>query len=216
MVFALSCPIGPAFATQLSGSLVTKGLQGLQGFLFFDFIGAVPVPPGPDNTVQLDFPFGGDGIVNGSSFTGNVAGTGPWIFSLGPTFFPFNEVQVDYTFGTLLTFSFTTSDVPPPLDSPQAFSLSVEYVDPDTGALVPLITSDLCGNALFSYTIGLGADALQVCQPTEVTDVSITVAQAPEPSSLALFAIGVVALAWRQMTRLASTRLRRIPISLRS
>jgi len=202
MLFALSCPI--ASATQLSGSFDTTGLQGLQGLLFFDFTGFVP--PGPDNFVTLDFPFGGNGHVNNTSTMGDVTGNGPWTLRLTASF---SEVAVDYTFGTLFTFSFMTSDLVPPPDFPQAFSLSVEYIDPDTGDTVPLDTGDLCGGALFSYTIGLGQDALQVCQPTNVSDVSITVASVPEPNSIALLAVGIVALAWRRMARPRPSRLRR-------
>jgi hypothetical protein len=204
VVFALSCPIGPASATQLSGSLVTTGLQGLHGFLYFDFIGFVP--PGPDNFATLDFPFGGDGMVNGTSTTGDVTGSGPWTLRLVAAFF--SEVAVDYTFGTLFTFSFTTSDLVPPPDSPQAFSLSAAYIDPVTGDPVPLDTGDLCGGALFSYSIGQGQDALQICQPINVSDVSISVSQAPEPSPLALLAVAFLAVAWQRMISSAAARAR--------
>jgi len=186
VVFALWCSIGCAGATLFNVSMNTSGLNGITGLLVFDYIDGGP----PDNFVNL----------------GPVAGNGPYQF--GPDF---GEVQISFTFGSLLTFSFTTTDKPPDGGSnPDSFSF---FILDASGQDFLVTTSDLTGsNALFVYAIGVGPDGLAVYTPDQA-GVSIQVAAAPEPGSLALLAIAFAALGWlspvrsRRRLRLSATAL---------
>lgn len=222
IVFALSCPIGRALATSLSVSLGTSGLTGTQGVLIFDFIGFAP----PPNSVSLSAL--GGGTVDATAVTmGSVTGTEltGWQFDSSDGFF-FDELQVAFTFGSALSFSFTTTDTF--VDTlPADFSFSIFNCNPQPDTCIPvplaggipLVITDGPGDALFDYTLGEAPDGLNVYDISGPDGVTITVTpatQAPEPGSLALLAVGLVVLGWRRMIRLASFRLRRLPISLRS
>ena len=87
-------------ATTIDVTIGSTLLNGLPAVLAFDFIGGGP----PDNTVTLSA-LVSDGILNSTSTTGNVTGSGPWNFSdAGGSFF--NELLVVFNpMGASLSFS---------------------------------------------------------------------------------------------------------------
>ena len=153
------------------------------------------------NMVTLS-PIASDGIQGPTSTTGNVSGTGPWLFS--DTEF-FNELLIDFDpLGTTMSFSFDTSGI---LGGgfPAAFTFFVLDPNPLDPLYPFLITTNGPGNALFEVDLnGSGADDLTVYTPdqegyfTQVTAVAV-----PEPGSVPLLAAGIVAFFLRRRFKLA-------------
>ena len=185
---------GGVHATAFVVTIDSTSLSGSTAVLAFDFIDGGP----PHNTVNLSTLIS-NGTQGSTSTIGNVTGTGPWTFSdAGNSFF--NELLVTFSqMGSALSFSFTTTDNAPDLGSfSDAFSFFILGID----LITPLITTDdpTGANALFLYSIGQGVQALNVYAP-EQTGFSIRVVpsqSAPEPGSLALLVVGVVALSMRK------------------
>jgi hypothetical protein len=185
---------GGVYATAFVVTIDSTSLSGSTAVLAFDFIDGGP----PHNTVNLSTLIS-NGTQGSTSTIGNVTGTGPWTFSdAGNSFF--NELLVTFSqMGSALSFSFTTTDNAPDLGSfSDAFSFFILGID----LITPLITTDdpTGANALFLYSIGQGVQALNVYAP-EQTGFSIRVVpsqSAPEPGSLALLVVGVVALSMRK------------------
>lgn len=183
-----------AFDVTISTGTLADGV----GVLAFDLIDGGP----PDNTVELgSITTDGPPPVDTMTF-GGVSGSGPWTFFSDPLSDPsisFSELQIIYdALGSTISFSFSTTDNPPNAGSnPDAFSLFL--LDPDTQ--LPLFTtSDLTGaDALFLFSFGSGAQGLEVFQSVGTSDgFSVQVIESsptnvPEPGSLALLAIGVIA-----------------------
>jgi len=177
---------------------VDTGLSGSPGILVFDFIDGGP----PDNSVILSA-IVSDGIQGSTSITGNVFGAGPWIFSdTGPSFF--NELQIPFNpMGSLLSYSFTTSDnLPDPGPFPDSFSFFIL----DTDGVTPLITTDdpTGANSIFLYSLGQGGQGLLV-YTADQTGFSIAVipqpSAVPEPGTLALLVVGIMALSARRHSK---------------
>jgi hypothetical protein len=170
-------------------------LSGSPGVLVFDFIDGGP----PDNSVLLSA-IVSDGIQGSTSITGNVSGAGPWTFSdTGPSFF--NELQIPFNpMGSLLSYSFTTSDN---LPDPGSLADSFSFFILDTDGVTPLITTDAPegANTLFQYSLGQGEQGLLV-YTADQTGFSIAVipqpSVVPEPDSLALLIVGFIALSARR------------------
>jgi hypothetical protein len=180
-------------ATTFNVVIDSSGFSGSSATLAFDFVDGGP----PSNTVVLS-PFTSDGTQGATSTTGSVSGTGPWTFS--DTSF-FSELLVSFgPLGTSLSFSFTTTDNPPdPASSPDSFSFFVL----DSSATFPLITTNAPGgsDALFEFdSTGLGATGLSVYTPESGYSIQVTAVAAPipEPGSLALVAVGLVAFFFRK------------------
>ena len=178
-------------ATVINVTIDSTFLNGSPAVLAFDFTDG----GSPDNTVTLSV-LTSNGTQGSPSSTGNVTGTGPWVFSdAGGSFF--NELLVPFTpMGTSLSFSFTTTDNPPtPPSFPDAFSMFVL----DSTASAPLITTDdsTGADALFVFSIGQGAAGLTVFAPDQ-RGFSITATpeqqSVPEPGPLALLSVGAMAL----------------------
>jgi hypothetical protein len=164
-------------------------LNGLPAVLAFDFIdGGTP----PDNSVTLSS-LTSDGVLDSTSTTGNVTGTGPWTFSdAGGSFF--NELLVAFNpMGTSLSFSFTTTDnAASPGGVPDAFSMFV--LDPTATSAV-ITTDDPTGaDALWVFNLGEGAKGIRTYAPDQAGfSVSAVPAQMPGPSPLALLLAGAAA-----------------------
>jgi|SRR5690348_192693 len=179
-----------ARATTIDVTIDSTSLSGQPAVLAFDFIDGGP----PANTVTLSA-LTSNGTLDSTSSTGNVSGSGPWIFSdAGPSFF--NELQVKFNpMGTSLSFSFTTTDNASSAGSlPDAFSL---YVLDSSGAL-PLITTDdpTGADALFLFNLGAAREHGGPFTPNEA-GFSITATPVPEPGSAALVLWGALGLAVR-------------------
>src|SRR5437660_10451333 len=69
-----SAPFG--HATTINVTINSTALNGVAAVLAFDFIDGGP----PDNTVTLSA-LTSNGTQDSTSTTGNVTGTGPWVFS---------------------------------------------------------------------------------------------------------------------------------------
>jgi len=205
LAVALLLGAGIARAGTFDVTINSPSLFGSPAVLVFDFTDGGP----PDNTVLLST-LTSNGTQGSTSIVGNIndlggTGIGPWTFSDAPV--PadpsnpssFNELQVTFgPMGSLVSFSFTTTDNPPDGGSfPDAFSFFI--LNPDQSFLVT--TDDPTGaNALFLYSIGQGADGLSVFT-ADLSEFSFTVTPAqaaPEPASLALLAAGLAALSTRR------------------
>jgi len=177
---------------------VDTGLSGNPGILVFDFIdGGLP-----DNSVILSA-IASDGTQGATSITGDVIGTGPWLFTdAGGSFF--NELQIPYNpMGSSFTYSFTTSDNPP---DPSFFADSFSFFILDTDGVTPLITTkDPTGaNSILLYSLGQGDQGLLVYAADQAgfsIDVVPILSVVPEPDSLALLIVGVIALFARRHSR---------------
>jgi hypothetical protein len=179
---AVNAWAGPTFNVTLD----TSFLNGLPAVLAFDFLDGGT----PSNSVTLS-PLTSDGAQDSTSITGDVSGSGPWIFNDSSLF---NELLVSFNpMGSFLSFSFTTTDNPPnPGPFPDAFSFFIVNTDLST-----LITTDepTGSNALFEYNLGEGANGLIVFTPDQ-TGISVLVTpvlSAPEPGSLALLTVALIA-----------------------
>lgn len=173
---------GPTFNVTVD----TTFLIGTPAVLAFDFIDGGP----PSNSVTLST-LGSDGTQGSQSTSGDVTGTGPWMLNDSSLF---NELLVSFNpMGSLLSFSFSTTDNPPNVGSfPDAFSFFILNTD-----LSFLITTNepTGSNALFEYNLGQGEGGLTVFAPDQ-QGVSILVTPtftAAEPASLALLAIALTA-----------------------
>jgi hypothetical protein len=170
-------------------------LSGNPGILVFDFIDGGP----PNNSVILSA-IVSDGTQGATSTAGDVTGSGPWLFTdAGGSFF--NELQIPFNpMGSSLTYSFTTSDNPP---DPSSFADSFSFFILDTDLVTPLITTnDPTGaNAIFQLSFGLGEQGLLV-YTADQADFSIAVvpqpSAVPEPGTLALLVVGIMALSARR------------------
>lgn len=195
LTFALGCSNGGAGASVFNVSMNTSGLSGTQGLLVFDFVDGGP----PDNLAHLGN-LSGDGTPGTATGFGSVTGGNPWSFGA-----LFGELQIAYTFGSVLSFSFSTTD-----DSPEggSFPDSFQFFILDaTGSDFLVTTSDPTGsNALFLDSIGIGADGVSV-YALDQEDVTIQVAAVPEPNSPALLGIALAALAFRLRRAVADSRL---------
>jgi PEP-CTERM motif len=153
----------------------------------------------PDNTAKL-LNLTQAGQIPPATLIGNVSQDtdfGPWTFSDSPPSL-FNELQVAFMpVGSLVTFSFTTSDNPPPSGgTPDGFSFFILDADLDF-----LVTTNDPSNALFLYNIvGPGSDGLNVFVPDqEGFSFAVTPARSvPEPTSLALLVAGLLGLSARR------------------
>ena len=181
-----------AMASVFNVTVDTGFLNGSPSVLGFDFIDG----GSPSNSVTLSS-LTANGTIDATSITGDVTGTGPWMFADSSLF---NELLVAFNpTGSSLTFSFSTSDnAADPGSSPDAFSFFVLATD----LITPLITTnDPTGaNALFLFSLGQGAAGLAVYSP-EQAGFSIEVAapqSIPEPSTIALLAAALLIVGRRK------------------
>lgn len=192
LMLSLLLASGAARSVAFDVTINTGTLAGGVGVATFDLIDGGP----PSNTVDLGA-ISTDGSLVGTSFTGGVSGSGPWVIT--DTAF-FNELQLRYSpLGSTISFSFSTTDNPPDAgSSPDSFSFFLL----DSDALLSLLsTSDPTGaDALFLFSFGSGTQGLEVYQnaSTSVQNFSVQVQESPstsvpEPGSLALLAIGAIA-----------------------
>lgn len=190
---ALMLAPASALATTYDVVLDTTGLASLSGVLAFDFIDGGP----PSNTVVLST-LTSNGTQGATSTFGDVTGSGPWTFSDAGNTSLFNELLVDFTFGTTLSFSFTTSDDPPQGGSSDAFSFFILDAN-----FFPLVTTDdpTGANALFLVSIGQGAQSLAVYAPQDGVSIAVRPVATPEPFTSALLAIGIAAMYARRERR---------------
>ena len=175
-------------ATTIAVTIDSMSLNGLPSVLAFDFIDG----GAPDNSVTLSS-LTSDGTLDSTSTTGNVTGSGPWIFSdFGASFF--NELLVTFNpMGASLSFSFATTDNAPAGGSvPDAFSMYVL----DSSATLPLITTDdpTGADALFLFNIGQGGTGVFRVNETGFAITATVVQAIPEPGSVALVLWGALAL----------------------
>lgn len=175
-------------AATIDVTIDSSFLNGAPAVLAFDFIDG----GSPDNSVTLSA-LTSDGTSGATSTTGNVTGSGPWMFSdAGGSFF--NELLVTFNpMGTSLSFSITTTDNAPSSGSlPDAFSMFA--LDPTATSAV-ITTDDPTGaNALLLFNLGEGANGIRTYASDQTGfSVSAVPAQIPGPSPLALLLAGAAA-----------------------
>jgi hypothetical protein len=202
----LSC-VGPAQATTKLVTIDTSALPaGTAAQFAWDVIGNGSDPCCAPNTVTISN-FSTNGTVGTSSSTGNVVGSLPGPVSISDSLNFFNELLVNVTLGTTLSFKFSFTQNFPGL-IPTGFSTFL--LDPVTG--LPLVhTSELGGSdALFLLSIdgttpGGILDIFPAVQG--IVTVSITdIAETPLPGALPLFATGAGLLGlvgWRRKRKIA-------------
>jgi len=189
---------GAAVSAVFNVTVDTTALSGSPGILVFDFIDGGP----PDNSVILSA-IVSDGTEGATSSTGDVTGTGPWLFTdAGGSFF--NELQIPFNpMGSSLTYSFATSDNPP---DPSSFADSFSFFILDTDLVTSLITTnDPTGaNSIFQLSFGQGDQGLLVFAADQAGFSIAVVPQpsaVPEPGTLALLVLGVMALSARRHSK---------------
>lgn len=178
----------PVSANPFLVTVDTSALAGTDADIAFDLIDGGP----PANTITLSS-FATDGMVGGSSSTGDVSGAFPGIVTIGDTTF-FNEYLQNVILGTTFSFVLESTNLPEDVGSiPDGFSLLV--LDHATGlSLVP--TSDPTGaDTLFLWSLGAAAPEIYT---SDLASVSIgpvpPVNGVPEPSTLLLATLGLLVL----------------------
>jgi hypothetical protein len=185
-----------ARAFDVTINISNPSLSAGPALLVFDLVDGELGPP--VNKVELS-EVTSDGTQVSTHVDGDITGTGPWIFSTASDFI-INELQILFDpLGTTMSFSFTTTDNPPLGGFPDAFSFFI--LNSDQSAFLITTNDPVEGeNALFVYNIGGGTEGLSVFTPDQSGfSFSVTPVQAaPEPASLALLAVGLVALLARR------------------
>ena len=191
---------GAAISAVFNVTVDSTALSGSPGILVFDFIDGGP----PDNSVILSA-IVSDGTQGATSTTPDVTGTGPWQFTDAGGWF-FYELQLPFNpIGSFFKYSFITTDNPP---DPGSFPDSFSFFILDAGGVNPLIATDAPdgANTLFQFSLGQGEQGLVVYTPVPVQEgFSIAVipqpSVVPEPGTLALFVVGIMALSARRHSK---------------
>jgi hypothetical protein len=186
-VCALSFGSTAEGAASYSVLIDTSAFAGMRAQLALDFIDGGP----PSNTVSISG-FATDGTLGSQSAVGGVSGTLPGAVLLADTAF-FNEILIDITPASLVSFVFTPSANGPDFGSlPDAFS--VFLLDPDSG-LSLIATLDPTGaDSLLQFDIDGSLGGTSAVFSDRVT-VSVTpFFVVSEPSSLALWLTGLTIL----------------------
>jgi hypothetical protein len=194
LLAALLNPPG-AWAAAYQFTLDTAPLNGAAAQFALDFIDGGP----PANSVAVTG-FASDGVLGGSTPTGDVVGMLPGGVILGDGDF-FNESLTGITLGDSISFVFAaTGHAPAGGSSPDSFS--VFLIDPSTGSPLFATTDPVPGsNALFRFDIDGTAEGVPLAFSARNGEVALTVALLTEPATWTLFAVGALATAlspWRR------------------
>lgn len=192
-----------AYAASYYISVDTHLLAGTQANIAFDLINAAPAM----NSYAVS-EFSTDGVLGVGSVIGSVVGHLPGQLSFADTSF-FSEYLQGITLGNTLSYTVSTSDVPPDAGfSPDAFSFFL--LDSNNLSLVG--TSDATGaNALLLHNLGEGSGPQAYLSDLVVVTVATAeTSMVPESSSSALLSAGLSALAalmlWRRRAAPRVTR----------
>ena len=176
------CPASPADAFNVS--VTTTPIQGMSGFVVFDFIGGSPVF---NNNATISG-FTSDATLGSATTSGAVSGTltpGPLVLS--DTAF-LSEWNQSATFGTAMSFQLRLDTNFVSGGIPDEFSF---FLEDSTGT--PFPTSDPTGaNALFVVDITGSPLSPEVFTSSSASASVTSVSTVPEPSALCLmlYAIG--------------------------
>jgi hypothetical protein len=167
---------------------ISDTLLGQSGYIAFDLIAGSPVP---NNTVTVTN-FATDGTLGSVTPSGSVTGSlipGP--LTLTDSSF-FNEWLQAITYGTSMSFQFTTTDNFVPSGIPDNFSFY--FLDSNQ---IPYPTSDTVADSLFSLDLNGPGSPPQVFTAA-VAQVQVTPATPiPEPSLLSLTGVLLGCVLWR-------------------
>jgi hypothetical protein len=189
------CPT--SWAAPIFLTIHTPALHGITGQLAFNLIDG----GGPSNSVTIAG-FSSDGSLGSVQSVGSVTGELPAAVNLSDGQF-FSEYLQDFVFGT--AFSFTVNATAHPAGGtgfPDGFSLFL--LDPVSGQSL-ITSSDPTGaNALLLLSIG-SSPQLVLYQATGV-EITVDVAAIPEPGTLPLMVVGLLAAALLVCRRRRSVR----------
>jgi len=181
-------------------SVDTSSITGTAGSLEFQFNPGISFDMGTDVLSAQIGSFTGDGTLGANIYTfGDASNTS---LASGVSFqddMSFNDFIQDFTYGTTFMFQVTFSGNLANPDPSAAFSMTLwdqsGAVVLAGGSTLPLLTSDPSGAALI---IDINSDGTQTI-PVEPEGQQPTAA--PEPSSLVLFGVGMVAMGGSWMRR---------------
>jgi hypothetical protein len=185
-IVALFLGASPAYATPVLVTVDTSALVGVNADLAFDLVDGGP----PANTITLSG-FTTNGTLGAFSSSGTVSGAFPGIVTLGDLSF-FSEYLQNITLGSTFSFVLDSTNLSADLTSfPDGFSLFL--LDHATG-LSLVTTSDPTGaNALFLWS--LGTSTVPDVYSSDTVHVTTELVNAvPEPSTLPLAVVGLIAL----------------------
>ncbi|MDT8999722.1 NF038129 family PEP-CTERM protein [Paucibacter sp. APW11] len=183
----------PALASPVLVTIDTRPLQGLAGYLAFDFIAG---NPGGGNTASISS-FAGNASLGTASSSGAVSGNlqaGPLTLGGGQFFSEF--LQRISSFGSQISYVLDLAPNAAGTGRPDQFSFFL--LD---AAQVPIDTADPTGaGALFSIDLTGPGSAAQIyaAASASVRIDPLGTPGLPEPASLGLVALGLVAALSRQ------------------
>jgi hypothetical protein len=179
----------PATANAIFSVNVTTGpLNGVAGYLAFDFLGGTPIE---NNTVTISG-FTSNAALGALTKTGDAFGTiSPGPGTMDDTNFFFNEFLQAVTFGTTISFTLNLTTSGAPSGTPDTFAF---YLLDSTQN--PFLTSDPTGaNSLFSINV-TGPNLSPAVYTSSSAAATVTPAgiSTPEPGSFWMLGVPLLVL----------------------